>query len=309
MLTEERKAFLSDVVVKFKELEGWCRNLSSEEDLKFLRSQGFSGIRLNLIVWVFIPLLVAIQTSFQGVPYLVSFFKRRLKRRVPSEKVKKGLRTRQKQYQRSKGTLRCCKSCKDVHVKRIVRSRFFEEKKKTVEGKNPTTRRNYLRRLKKKILRDVLDDLKPVNEVSMVDLDMNTPSEPRLRKKRQHLLNRKFKRSKLIHSGDKIVSRDGLIPFLKKLDSVRPPAWTEKHVLAYFTPTEQGCLLENGVDVLPDLISQSPFVEHFLFSFRMNWKSKFAKEWALVHARVLGKGLVRSSRQSSSLSFNVSTDT
>lgn len=164
MLTEERKSFLSDVVTKYKEVKGWAAKLTSSEDRVYLSSQGLKGFDVLLVVWVFVPLMWAINTSFQGVPFFVSFLKRRLKRTSVKEKVQRRKNRDCSAAKASKPTgkiikLKCCKDCVDAQVGKQVARDLADRKAKTVEGKGPSTRKNYLKRLKKRLYKTLKRDL------------------------------------------------------------------------------------------------------------------------------------------------------
>lgn len=152
MSTKERKSFLFDVVTKFKELKGWCSGLTDESDKKYLCSQGLSSFEVSLVVWVFLPLAWAISTSFAGVPFFVSFLKRRLKR--TSAKAKSDRKVSRSigsvKSKELRVSMKCCKGCEVNTVKKLAAKAVHAESSKYTEGKGLYTKKNFLKRLKKR---------------------------------------------------------------------------------------------------------------------------------------------------------------
>jgi hypothetical protein len=288
MLQKERKRFLADVIVKFEEVEGWCKNLHSVEDVNYLRSKGFVGGRLLLILYLVIPVMWAIQIGFDGVPWLVSFLKRRLKRVRPQEKKDKTRKRKEHmKHQSSKPSiirLKCCKTCESVKLRKLVDSRFKEEKVKAVEGSGLRTKRNYLRRLRKKVRKGVMRDVK-VEVDDYYDPVMDySQSTYRIRKGK--ILDRKVKRAKDIESGQKFISRNGLLPFLRSKSNYRFPGWMEAHFLHHYK-IDHDKLTQDGVDVFDSLLhsSDGPVVYAFISQFTNKIQS--TAQWVYLNARIL----------------------
>jgi len=320
MLTESRKSFLSDVVSKYKEVKGWASGLTDSDDKAFLSSQGLKGIDVVLICWVFVPLMWAIQTGFQGVPYFVSFFKRRLKRVSSKEKsirrdnrdkkAAKGLKSAGKSVK-----LRCCKSCEEPQLRKMVDREMAIRRASAREGKSTSTKKNYLRRLKKRVQRDlrielaasnagkhfsppsqILDDILDYNEVSVVKV-----GEPAIMARKKKRALRSSRRNQEVLDGKRKLP---IAVFAQKIKIFRMmfPQWVHLQLKLHFCSDSVASSRSN--------------LQSFLNAFGLDLAYKLAveagikdKKWEHV-ADFLGKLLAKRSNQlnrSSGSSLNSSS--
>ena len=289
MLSKERKSFLADVCDKFRESEGWCKGLTSDEDVEFIRSQGFTGVRLIILLYVFLPLQVAISTGFNGVPYFVSFLKRRLKSVFSSSKKEKSKKKKEHRSNFKSGSsivVKCCKSCESTKLRKVVDQEFKKKKTETVEGKGPRTRQNYLRRLRKKIRKNVSKEAKDVYDSKhfepVADYEFVSYTQSSYRKRILKRADRLAKRSKDFESGAKILSKDGLFFHLLKIPRSFP-IWAEQHILKHYVIKDDK-ILDNGVDVFDDLLTKyGKELAVRLGRIPGRWSTDFSKIYARIY--------------------------
>jgi len=262
MISNERKFYLKGILTKFKEVEGWVFSLSSQEDKEYIQSQGFSGFRLCLVLYVVLPLWFAIETGFNGVPLLVSFLKRRLKRVAPMErKIKKQLKSK-KVIVPSTSPKKHCKSCDEKRLRSKISNLFKAEKLKSFQGKAKNSRKNFLRRVKKRIIKSIFKSA--VEEPHMVFTAEGERGPPRSRRLRRMDLKhaRSVTRRKEILEGVRKLSKDSFLCFLSR------EKW-EKDLSSFVLKScvvSGTSLLYQGFDIVPDLL-ETPFGYMYQRSF------------------------------------------
>jgi len=243
-------------------VEGWVFSLSSQEDKEYIQSQGFSGFRLCLVLYVVLPLWFAIETGFNGVPLLVSFLKRRLKRVAPMErKIKKQLKSK-KVIVPSTSPKKHCKSCDEKRLRSKISNLFKAEKLKSFQGKAKNSRKNFLRRVKKRIIKSIFKSA--VEEPHMVFTAEGERGPPRSRRLRRMDLKhaRSVTRRKEILEGVRKLSKDSFLCFLSR------EKW-EKDLSSFVLKScvvSGTSLLYQGFDIVPDLL-ETPFGYMYQRSF------------------------------------------
>jgi len=262
MISNERKFYLKGILAKFKEVEGWVFSLSSQGDKEYIQSQGFSGVRLCLVLYVVLPLWFAIETGFNGVPLLVSFLKRRLKRVAPMErKIKKQLKSK-KVILPSTGIRKHCKSCDEKRSKVEISNLFKAEKLKSFQGKSKNSRKNFLKRVKRRIIKSIFESV--VEEPHMVFTVEGELGPPRSRRLRRMDLKRarSVTRRKEILEGVRKLSKNSFLCFLSR------EKW-EKDLSSFVLKScvvSGTSLLYQGFDIIPVLL-ETPFGYMYQRSF------------------------------------------
>lgn len=203
-----RVEFLSTVEGRYLECKNWALGLSNSSDREYFTSKGYKGLELLIILYFFLPLCWVLETGFNGVPFIVSFFKRRLKRRGPKKRSnppnKEGGLVKKITIKK----VRCCKGCKSQKTLDRIRELKAQPVKVSKNAK-----RNMIRRFRKRENR-YLASQSVMTEI--VDLPHVEPKE--------RLSSRKERRRVLFKNGELNVKAEHLIHYFSPIyyDSV---AW------------------------------------------------------------------------------------
>jgi len=222
---ENRKVFLRRVESVYQETKFWILSLSNDRDKEFFVSKGYNGVELYLILYIVIPILFVIECGYNGVPLLVSFFKRRLKRKGARKGDRKGENHHVKKVNVTVyKPIKCCSNCDEAKLKKLQKKEVKKAERR--QDKKGNSRRNFLKRLKKRVKREFKTEKLAHEFVPPTsDIDQLFISVPPKEKVYNSKVNRFKRRVQKILSCEKPIKPEFVLPFLMKFGVPNSKLW------------------------------------------------------------------------------------
>jgi hypothetical protein len=217
--------------------------------------------------------MVCLECGFNGVPAVVSFFKRRLKRRGP---VKGERKTEKKQIVKQViyKPLKCCKGCGEKKEKLEKRREVLRAEH--IPGKTGSSRRNFLKRLKRRVVRRLQSEFDEKQDQPMpVNVSTDTEAVIRPVSSKRKLGARKSrlsKRLKKIHTGEISIPSAYVLNLAIQSHNPSSVLWNRISFSVF------------GVHVDDKLNYEFDLSPQFLLEQGPSWRQSFMLRQAMEHA-------------------------